>query len=261
EVQVLAKRPTIERRADRFIVEGSALEIGSNGWEILQKSPGLLVDPNGNISLRGQSVMVMVNDVMQRMSAAAWAECRSTLRSADNAKIEILPNPAAEFEAEGSGGIVHIVLKQGRDEGFTGTLNTQYRQQVDRPAYGMGGTFNYKIRNLYVFGTGGYGKDRSSYIATNDIRYPDQHAYSSFTDRENNNQQAMLRLGAIYEFSVNQSVGLQTNLNRGKLLQRFDTDIALIDPQHVTEGLATSDWTRTPGLNSATLNYSWKTDR
>lgn len=262
EVQVQASRPPIERRADRFIVnvEGSVLEIGSNGLEILQKSPGLWVDPNGNISLRGQSVMVMINDVVQRMSATDLAEYLRTLRSEDIAKIEILPNPPAEFEAEGSGGIVHILLKRGRDEGFTGTLNTQYRQQVQRPAYGMGATLNYKIKNLYVFGTGGYNRDRSAYIATNDIRYPDQHAYSSFTDRENNNKQAMLRLGAIYEFSANQSIGLQTNLNRGKLLQRFDTDIALIDPQHVTEGSAISDWTRTPGLNSATLNYSWKTD-
>src|SRR5690606_23009421 len=50
EVQVQAKRPPVERRADRFIVnvEGSVLEIGSNGLEILQKSPGLWVDPNGN---------------------------------------------------------------------------------------------------------------------------------------------------------------------------------------------------------------------
>src|SRR3546814_18533368 len=67
-------------------------------------------------------------------------------------------------------------------------------------------------------------------------------------------------LVAVDEFGANQYIVLQTNLNRGKLLQRFDTDIALIDPQSITEGSATSDWTRTPGLNSATLNYSWKTD-
>ena len=262
EVRVQAARPPIERRADRFIVNvaGSVLETGSNGLEILQKSPGLWVDPNGNISLRGQSVMVMINDVVQRMSAADLAQYLRTLRSEDIAKIEILPNPPAEFEAEGSGGIVHIVLKRGRDEGFTGTLNTQYRQQVARPAYGVGATLNYKIRSLYVFGTGGYSQDRSAYIATNDIRYPDQHAYNSFTNRENNNQQTMLRLGAIYEFAANQSIGLQTNLNRGNLRQRFDTEIALIDPQSITEGSATSAWTRTPELNSATLNYSWKTD-
>lgn len=262
EVRVQATRPPIERRADRFIVnvEGSVLETGSNGLEILQKSPGLWVDPNGNISLRGQSVMVMINDVVQRMSAADLAAYLRTLRSEDIAKIEILPNPPAEFEAEGSGGIVHILLKRGRDEGFTGTLNTQYRQQEERPAYGMGATLNYKIRSLYVFGTGGYNRDRSAYIATNDIRYPDQHAYNSFTNRENNNKQTMLRLGAIYEFGANQSIGLQTNINRGELRQRFDTEIALIDPQRVTEGSATSAWIRTPGLNSATLNYGWKTD-
>src|SRR3546814_20864147 len=99
EVQVQATRPPIERRADRFIVnvEGSVLEIGSNGLEILQKSPGLWVDPNGNISLRGQSVMVMINDVVQRMSAANLAEYLRTLRSEDIAKIAILPNPPAEI--------------------------------------------------------------------------------------------------------------------------------------------------------------------
>src|SRR3546814_12774079 len=69
EVQVQATRAPIERRADRFIVnvEGSVLEIGSNGLEILQKSPGLWVDHNGKISMRGQLVMVMIMAEVERM--------------------------------------------------------------------------------------------------------------------------------------------------------------------------------------------------
>ncbi|MGK6352055.1 outer membrane beta-barrel protein [Parapedobacter sp. DT-150] len=262
EVQVNAQKPAVERRADRFIVnvEGSVLENGSNGLEILQKSPGLWVDPNGAISLRGQSVLVMVNDVVQRMSATDLAEYLRALRSEDISKIEILPNPPAEFEAESSGGIVHIILKKGRNEGFMGSVNTQYRQQVERPLYGIATTVNYKIKDFYAFGSASYGKDQSEYIATNDIHYPDQSVYNSFTARYNNNDRAMLRLGAVYDFRANQSIGLQTNINKGWMLQYFDTDIALTDEQEVVGGLANSEWTRTPLFGSSTLNYSLKTD-
>ncbi|WP_257669786.1 outer membrane beta-barrel protein [Parapedobacter tibetensis] len=262
EVQVNAQKPAIERRADRFIVnvEGSVLENGSNGLEILQKSPGLWVNPNGAISLRGQSVLVMINDVVQRMSSTDLAEYLRTLRSEDISKIEILPNPPAEFEAESSGGIVHIILKKGREEGFVGSVNTQYRQQVERPRYGVAATLNYKIKDFYAFGSTGYEKDQSEYIATNDIHYPDQSVYNSFTDRYNNNDRAMLRLGAVYDFSANQSIGLQTNLNRGKLLQYFDTEIELTGQEQALDGLANSEWTRKPEFSSTTLNYSLKTD-
>lgn len=262
EVQVHAQRQAIERRADRFIVNvaGSVLENGGNGLEILQKSPGLWVDPNGTISLRGQSVLVMVDDVVQRMSPTDLAEYLRTLRSEDIDSIEILPNPPAEFEAESSGGIVHIILKKGRSEGLVATGTTLYRQQVERPLYGMSATLNYKIKDFYAFGSATYVKDQSEYIATNDIHYPDNSVYNSFTNRRNSNTNTTSRLAAVYDFNANQSIGLQTSFNSGRLIQHFGTDIELRDPEYVLEGKASSDWTRTPKFGSATLNYAWKTD-
>ncbi|MGV3762398.1 outer membrane beta-barrel protein [Parapedobacter sp.] len=262
EVRVDAQRPMVERRADRYIVHvaGSILENGNNGLEILQRSPNIWVDPDGAISLRGQSVMVMIDDVVQRMSATVLAEYLRTLRSEDIEKIEILPNPPAEFEAEGSGGIVHIILKKGRNDGFVGSVNAGYRQQETRPLYMTSTSLNYKFKDLYLFGSAGYSKDQSRYIATNDIHYPDNSIYNSFTDRYNNNDRALLRMGAVYDIRPNHSIGLQALLNGGKYLQYFDTDITLTKRDQALTGSANSAWTRTPELVSSTLNYSWKTD-
>ena len=129
EVTVTAKKPLVTRKADRYIVnvENSYLADGNSGLDVLQKSPGLWVSPNGSIRIRGrQAVTVMINDVVQRMSETELADYLRTLRSEDISKIEIIPNPPAEYEVSSSGGIVHIILRKARKQGLTGTpdINT-----------------------------------------------------------------------------------------------------------------------------------------
>ncbi|RZL16749.1 MAG: hypothetical protein EOO89_11095, partial [Pedobacter sp.] len=110
-VNVTASRPMVERLADRFIVnvENSALSTGFTGLEVLQRSPGLWVTADGAIKLKGnQSVMVMINDVVQRMSESDLAEYLRSMRSEDIAKIEIISSPPSEFEASGSAGKICV---------------------------------------------------------------------------------------------------------------------------------------------------------
>lgn len=261
-VNITTARPLIERKTDRYIVnvDGSALGTGNNGLEVLQKSPGIWVGSDGSIKIRGnQSVMVMINDVVQRMSENDLAEYLRTLRSEDISKIEIISSPPSEFEAAGSGGIVHIVLKKTRNDGLIGSLSGQYRQQVKRPAYGTGVSLNYKIKSLYLSGSASAGKDESDYIASTKINYPNQDFYSSSTNRYNNNGRLIYRLGLAYDISKNQSIGIQSVQTENKMNQYFDTDISFRGVQPLT-GFARSEWFRKPSLNGTTLNYSLKTD-
>lgn len=261
-VSITTARPLIERKTDRYIVnvEGSALADGNTGLEVLQKSPGIWVSGDGSIKIRGnQSVMVMINDVVQRMSESDLAEYLRTLRSEDISKIEIISSPPSEFEAAGSGGIIHIVLKKTRKDGLLGSVSGQYRQQVERPAYGASTTLNYKLKNLYLSGSLSAGKDESEYIATNRISYPNQDYYSSNTDRYNNNGRLMYRLGLAYDLSANQTIGVQSIQTVGKLNQYFDTYIDFTGIQSLT-GVARSEWFRKPSMNGTTVNYSLKTD-
>ncbi len=261
-VNVIADKPMVERRTDRYIVnvEGSVLARGFNGLEVLQKSPGIWVDNNGSIKIKGnQSVIVMINDVVQRMSANDLAEYLRTLRSEDISKIEIISSPPSEFEAAGSGGIVHIILKKSRKDGLVGSLSAQYRQQVKRPAYSAGTTLNYKFKNLYLSGSFSGGKDESDYTASNRISYPNQDYYASNTDRYNNNGRLMYRLAAGYDLGKNQSIGVQSIATANKMDQYFDTYITFLGAQPLT-GDARSEWFRKPSLSGTTLNYILKTD-
>lgn len=262
-VNVTATRPLIERKADRFIVnvEGSSLALGFTGLEVLQKSPGVWVGNDGSIKLKGnQSVMVMINDVVQRMSQSELTEFLRNLRSEDISKIEIISNPPSEFEAAGSGGIIHIILKKSRQDGLIGSVSAQYRQQEKQPAYGSNMSLNYKYKNLYLFGSLSLGKERSDYIATNDITYPDQSYYSSYTTRFNDNSREFYRLGLAYDLSKNQSLTLQAIETKGELNQYFNTEIDFTRSSRPLTGSARSEWFRKPYQGSTTLNYVLKLD-
>jgi len=262
-VTVTSSKPLIERKTDRYVVniEGSVLANGNNGLEVLQKTPGIWVGNDGSIKIRGnQSVMVMINDVVQRMSENDLAEYLRTLRSEDISKIEIIASPPSEFEASGSGGIIHIVLKKTRRDGLTGTVASQYKQQENRPAYSGGFTFNYKVQRLYLSGSISAGKDESNSVATNDISYADQSLYSSNTERYNNNGRLMARVGAGYDISDNQSIGFQTVQTINKLNQYFNSNISFVNTAQPLTGTANSEWFRRPVLNGTTVNYSLKID-
>src|SRR5205085_2802692 len=128
EVTVTGKKPLLVRKTDRYIVnvENSFLANGNSGLEVLQKSPGVWVDNNGRIRIKGnQPVTVMINDVVQRMSEEDLAEYLKTLKSEDISRIEVISNPPSEYETGGSGGIIHIILKKARKDGFNGTVTAQ----------------------------------------------------------------------------------------------------------------------------------------
>lgn len=262
-INVTANRPMIERKADRFLVnvEGSALAMGYNALEVLQKSPGLWVSANGDITLRGnQSVMVMINDVVQRMSGSDLSDYLRSLRSEDISKIEIISNPPSEFEAAGSGGIVHIILKKARQDGLFGSVSSQYRQQVEHGAYNAATLLNYKTGNLYLFGNVSGGQDKNSSIASTGITYPDQSRYLSFTDRLNNNSKLTYRFGATYDLSKNEFLSVQMAHFNGKLNQYFDTHIDVSNSSEPLTGFARSEWYRKPKQDNVTANYSLKLD-
>lgn len=262
-VTINSRRQLIERRSDRYIVnvEGSALADGNSGLEVLQKSPGIWVDAEGGIKIKGnQSVMVMINDVVQRMSEDVLAEYLRALRSEDIKKIEIISNPPSEFEAAGSGGIVHIVLKKAQLDGFAGQLGTGYRYG-NKSSYSGSGSADYKLKNLYAQANVSLAKDKSNYIAgTADIIYPDQSTYAGRTDRYNNNSRNQYRFGLAYDLSKNQLIGLQVMGSGSEMLQTFKTSIQINKIEGLVSGNALSDWVRKPGTTGATLNYLLRLD-
>lgn len=263
-VLVRAERPLVTRKADRYIVqiENSFLANGFTGLEVLQKSPGLWVNPNGSIRITGnQPVTVMINEVVQRMSSTELAEYLKTIRSEDISRIEVIANPSAEYEAASSGGIVHIILKKARSRGVSGTVYTQYRQQGSRPYTASGFMMDMKARKWYASGSYSYSADNSIYNGYTLTDYPDGTHVDNRGVRDNHNRRMQYRMALVYDLSAKQSLSVMHNASYSRLQQYFYSDVVQTGAGKDTlTGRATADWLRRPRLQSTNAVYTWKTD-
>lgn len=125
-VEVRAKRMLFEQTMEGTTVnvQSSLLTQGSSALQVLERSPGVIIDHrNGGFSLNGQSgTLVMINGKRVRMSEGEVINLLTGM-SADNIqKIELLTNPSARYDAEGTAGIINIVLKKGEGQGTNGSI-------------------------------------------------------------------------------------------------------------------------------------------
>ncbi|MFD2164330.1 outer membrane beta-barrel protein [Paradesertivirga mongoliensis] len=126
EVTVTIKKPFVERRADKLIVnvEGSAVAEGNTALEVLRKAPGVSLDKDDNISMNGKnSVLVMIDGKPTYMSNADLANMLRAMQSTQIETIELITNPSAKYDAAGNGGIINIKTKRDKSMGVNGSIN------------------------------------------------------------------------------------------------------------------------------------------
>jgi iron complex outermembrane recepter protein len=131
-VTVTATRPLMRQEDDKTIVDPENLAISStNAYEIIEKTPGLFVDQDGNIYLTSTTpAAIYINGRELKMSPADVATMLKSLPPNSIASIEIMRTPSARYDASGSGGIVNVVLKKGVRIGLTGSVNVGMNQGV-----------------------------------------------------------------------------------------------------------------------------------
>lgn len=131
-VTVTSKKPLVKQDGDKTIVDAEPLASSStNAYEILEKTPGAIVDQDGNVYLSSTNpATIQINGKEVKLSTADLASLLKSLPPGSVSKIEILRNPSAKYDANSSGGIVNIVLKKGVKLGTSGTINAGYFQGV-----------------------------------------------------------------------------------------------------------------------------------
>ncbi len=125
-VTVTAKKPFIEQQLDKTVVnvENSIVASGNTLLEILEKSPGVVIDRQNNaIKLRNKDgVMVMIDGRRNFLSNEALIQFLTNLNSEQVASIEIITNPSSKYDAQGNSGIINIKLKKNLSFGTNGSL-------------------------------------------------------------------------------------------------------------------------------------------
>lgn len=152
EVTVTAKKPLIEMKGDRTVVniDGNPLAAGGSALDALKRSPGVIVDNNSNITLRGKSVLVMIDGRRNYMSQEELANFLRNMPADNISSFELITNPSAKFDAQG-GSVINIRLKKNMNFGTNGSvyLGGGYGW---RPKANLGGNVNYRNEKINVFG-------------------------------------------------------------------------------------------------------------
>lgn len=164
-VTVVSRKPFIETKIDKTIVnvESSPTSAGATALEVLEKSPGVTVDNDGNISLRGKAgVIVMMDGKPTYLSPTDLANLLRNLPASALEQIEIMTNPSARFDASGNSGVINIRTKKGRNSGFNGSVMTGFTTAVYKPAETLylipksQNSFNFNFRKKKVNFFGNY---------------------------------------------------------------------------------------------------------
>jgi ferric enterobactin receptor len=171
EVVVVGQKPLFERLADRTVVnvEGSTLAAGNSTLDVLARAPGVTVDANDNLALRGrQGLLVLIDGKRQPMSGPELADYLRSLPADQLKSIELITNPPAKYDAQGSAGIIAINLKKDQRLGTNGSANLSYGQGVYGRFTGSL-TGNHRREKFNFFGSVSY-TDRGAFGIRNTYR-------------------------------------------------------------------------------------------
>lgn len=252
-VTLSTKKPFVQRKEGKTIinVEAAVTNTGTTVLEVLEKSPGVMVDKNGGISLQGKAgVLVMIDDKPTYLSGADLNNLLSSMSSTQVDQIELMTNPPAKYDASGNAGIINIKTKKNKVKGFNGTATISGTQGV-YPKSNNSLILNYRTGRFNMFFN--YSLNATEYFTSiyalrkyysnNTVTaILDQPTY--FTGRFTNHT---IKTGIDYNLSPKTTVGV---ILGGTLVHRKGT------------GEATATWLNATGTTDSsvlteTTNKSW----
>ncbi len=152
EVTVSSTLPQLEQQSDRLVVNVEKLNTtGDNALEVLKKAPGIKLDKDDNILYRNNAgVVVMIDGRRTYMSGAELSNYLKSMPGSALSKVELIPNPPGNYDAEGTAGMINIILKHNKLQGYSGTANLNAGYGKYGKLYG-GFNFNYNTGKLSLF--------------------------------------------------------------------------------------------------------------
>jgi len=181
EVSVTAQKAYVQQKIDRTVVNVGALisNTGANALEVLEKTPGVQVDADGNITFKGKSgVMVMIDDKPTYLSAANLATYLKSLPSTALDQIELMDNPPAKYDAAGNAGVINIKTKKNTIRGFNASVSADIAQGFyNRTNESI--NMNYRVNKVNLFANLSYNGQRTFRRLEIDRNYLDANGNST----------------------------------------------------------------------------------
>ncbi len=174
-VEVIAEKTTVEIRLDKKIYNvGKDLTVsGGTVSDVLDNVPSVSVDVEGNVQLRGNDdVRILIDGKPSAITGLNSTEALQQLPAESIEKVEVITSPSARYDAEGSGGIINIILRRSKLQGLNGALTANLG---DPARYGLNGNLNYRTGAVNIFTNTGYNYRKSPGNTFNDTNFFDQN--------------------------------------------------------------------------------------
>ena len=160
-VDIIAEKTTVEIKLDKKIYNvGRDLTVrGGSVSDVLDNVPSVSVDIEGNVALRGNgNVRILINGKPSGLVGLNSTDALRQLPADAIEKVEIITSPSARYDAEGTAGILNIILRRSKILGLNGAIiiNSGYPNQL-----GASGNINYRTGDVNVFNNSGYSYRKS----------------------------------------------------------------------------------------------------
>jgi hypothetical protein len=215
EVKITGKKPFIEQKIDRTVVNVGAMisATGDNALELLEKLPGVVVDQNGNISFKGKSgVMILIDGKQTYLSGDNLASYLKSLQASPLDQVELMPNPPAKYEASGNAGVINIKTKKSKVKGFNGSMAVSIgKSRVWRTNESF--AINYRSGKINLFANTGFGIQHNYRKLSLQRNYFDPNGelasiYTSLTYFKPTTYNRNIKTGIDYYLSSKKTIGL-----------------------------------------------------
>lgn len=214
EVVVTGEARRVEYKIDKRIinVDKDLTAKGGTAVDVLENTPSVQVDPQGNLTLRGSSEYVVLID--GKPSIVKGSDALKQISSSAIKQIEVITNPSAKYDSDGKAGIINVVMKKEKMQGFNGNMNISYGNYDKETA---NATLNYRKNKVNLFG----GFDYADNTYSNTIRidnktfFPDETInLGGSVYQFNQNQNKNIRGGFDFDINEKNSLSLSGNVGR-----------------------------------------------
>ncbi len=196
EVTVSAKKPFIEQKLDKLVVnvENSIVATGNTVLEVLQKSPGITVDNNDNISIKGKrGVQIYMDGKPTYLSQNDLSNLLKNMTSEQIEKIEIITNPSSRYDAAGNSGIINIITKKDKNFGTNGSISGGYAASLMPWDFQTGLSKSSGFKEVETIKTGFLPKFNTSLSLNNRTKKINTYGNLNFSDRDRFQNNAYFR--------------------------------------------------------------------
>lgn len=259
ETVITSQKKLVEKKVDRIIFNADMAEgaRGGDALDLLKLAPRVKVE-NDVISIIGKSnLLIMVNDRLLQITGDQLINYLKSLRADEIEKVEVITNPPAKYQATGNSGILNIVLKNGKNDSWNGTVTSTFGH-YNKPNLRNGATFNYRkdkwtiVSNIFQ----GFGQYES--IGQSDIFFKEKNEL--WIEREiykNNFKNIGGKLGIDYQISNKITTGFNADIYDGKdnIVGKTYTYVRAIDTSDLKNTIINDRKGGNSNIKYNTLNY------